>query len=100
MGMHGRDRERCELRLDKLSVLQRYTEVLPQQSLSGASWFVWGHQLVNFIDSKPPGTRFALSAISDGLHLMQGFTDDRSQLLAALDLQGKRPRRSSNSLCP
>lgn len=46
---------------------------------------------MNFIASKPPGTRFALLAVSDGLHLMQGFTDDRSQLLAALDLQGKRP---------
>jgi len=49
------------------------------------------HQLVKFIDSKPAGTRFAVLVISDGLHLVQGFTDDRELLLKALDLNGKTP---------
>jgi VWFA-related protein len=48
-------------------------------------------QLVNFIDSKPQGSRFALLAIPDGLHLIQGFTSDKQLLLTALDPAGKTP---------
>ncbi|HEY4903157.1 MAG TPA: VWA domain-containing protein [Candidatus Sulfotelmatobacter sp.] len=42
-------------------------------------------QLLKFIDDKPSGTRFAVFALADGLHLVQGFTDDKSKLSAALD---------------
>jgi VWFA-related protein len=48
-------------------------------------------QLIKFIDSKPPGTRFALIVLSDGLHLVQGFTNDKQLLLKALDPEGHTP---------
>jgi VWFA-related protein len=41
-------------------------------------------QLWNFVSSKPEGARFAIFVLSDGLHLVQGFTDDRQQLLSVL----------------
>ena len=49
------------------------------------------HQLVKFMESKPQGTVFCVMAVSDGLHLIQGFTSDRKKLLAAFDLYGKTP---------
>jgi len=42
-------------------------------------------QLLKFISSKPEGTRFAALVLSDGIHLVHGFTDDRDQLYAAMD---------------
>jgi VWFA-related protein len=45
-------------------------------------------QLLKFISDKPAGTRFAIFCLSDGLHLIQGFTDDQTQLLAALSTSG------------
>jgi|SRR5580658_4049647 VWFA-related protein len=42
-------------------------------------------QLLKFIGGKPAGTRFAIFAFSDGLHLVQGFTSDQKRLYAALD---------------
>ncbi len=48
-------------------------------------------QLLKFVAGKPPGSRFALLAISDGLHLIQGFTTDKKLLNAALDPEGKTP---------
>ncbi|MGA8432032.1 MAG: VWA domain-containing protein [Candidatus Sulfotelmatobacter sp.] len=42
-------------------------------------------QLLKFINDKPSGTRFGVFALADGLHLVQGFTDDKSKLSAALD---------------
>ena len=42
-------------------------------------------QLLKFVNDKPSGTRFAVFALADGLHLLQGFTDDKSKLSAALD---------------
>lgn len=42
-------------------------------------------QLLKFIQDKPPGTRFAVFVLSDGLHLVQGFTDDQKQLASVLD---------------
>lgn len=42
-------------------------------------------QLLKFIQDKPPGTRFAVFVLSDGLHLVQGFTDDQKQLAKVLD---------------
>ncbi|HEX4425650.1 MAG TPA: VWA domain-containing protein [Terriglobales bacterium] len=45
-------------------------------------------QLLEFIGNKPAGTRFAIFVLSDGLHMIQGFTDDRNQLVAAVDPNG------------
>ncbi len=42
-------------------------------------------QLLKFIENKPEGARFAIFVRSDGLHLIQGFTSDKQQLLAAID---------------
>jgi VWFA-related protein len=41
--------------------------------------------LLQFIDAKPQGTRFAVFVLSDGLYLTQGFTDDHALLAAAVD---------------
>ena len=48
-------------------------------------------QLIKFINSKSAGTRFALIVLSDGLHLVQGFTNDKQLLLTALDPEGHTP---------
>ena len=42
-------------------------------------------QLLKFIKSKPAGTRFALFVTTDKLRLVQGFTDDKDVLYAALN---------------
>lgn len=48
-------------------------------------------ELLDFIETKPEGTRFALFVLSDELRLVQGFTDDRKELLDALDPHSPRP---------
>jgi VWFA-related protein len=48
-------------------------------------------QLLKFINERPAGTRFAIVALSDGPHLIQGFTADKQLLAAALDISGKTP---------
>jgi VWFA-related protein len=48
-------------------------------------------QLLNFIAAKPPGARFAVFVLSDGLRLIQGFTADQTQLFAAMDPKTPRP---------
>jgi VWFA-related protein len=48
-------------------------------------------QLVKFIEAKPAGARFAIFVSSDGLHLVQGFTSDKQELLAAVDPKSSRP---------
>jgi VWFA-related protein len=47
-------------------------------------------QMLKFILKKPLGTRFAIFVLSDGLHQVQGFTEDRNQLADAVD--PKNPR--------
>jgi VWFA-related protein len=42
-------------------------------------------QLAQFMASKPAGTRFALFLLAEDFHLVQGFTTDPQQLLAAFD---------------
>ncbi len=42
-------------------------------------------QVLKFIKSKPAGTRFAVFVTTDKLYLVQGFTEDKDQLYAALD---------------
>jgi VWFA-related protein len=48
-------------------------------------------QVLKFINSKPAGTRFALFMRSDGLYLVQGFTEDKNLLFAALDPKNSKP---------
>lgn len=48
-------------------------------------------ELVNFIESKPEGTRFAVFVRTNGLHLVQGFTSDKAKLERAIDPH--HPRR-------
>jgi VWFA-related protein len=48
-------------------------------------------QMIKFIQSKPEGARFAIFVRSDGLHLVQGFTADKSLLYSAFDLHPPRP---------
>ena len=47
-------------------------------------------QLLKFIRSKPLGTRFAIFVFSDGLYLVQGFTEDRNLLADAVDAKSPR----------
>jgi VWFA-related protein len=47
-------------------------------------------QTLKFINSKPAGTRFAIFVRSDGLYLVQGFTEDKQLLFAALDPQNPK----------
>lgn len=47
---------------------------------------MWARQeLLKFVKDKPEGTRFAVFLVSDGLHLVQGFTSDREKIVAAVD---------------
>ncbi len=57
----------------ELTVNQHYDQMFGRQ------------QLLKFIQNKPEGARFAIFVRSDGLHLIQGFTSDKQQLLAAID---------------
>ncbi len=47
-------------------------------------------QLQDFIGSKPQGARFAIFALTDTLHLVQGFTEGRDRLLAAVSPQSNQ----------
>jgi len=49
-------------------------------------------QLLKFIRSKPLGTRFAVFVVSDGLHLVQGFTENRNLLADAVDPKNPHSR--------
>ena len=48
-------------------------------------------QVLKFIRSKPAGTRFAIFVTTDKLRLIQGFTDDKDLLYAALDPYHPKP---------
>ncbi len=48
-------------------------------------------QILKFIGSKPAGTRFAIFVTSDMLRLVQGFTDDKDLLYAALNPNHPKP---------
>lgn len=48
-------------------------------------------EVLKFINSKPAGTRFALFVRSDSLYLVQGFTEDKDLLFAALDPKNPKP---------
>jgi VWFA-related protein len=48
-------------------------------------------QMVKFIQEKPEGARFCIFVWSDGVHLIQGFTSDKAQLMAAIDPNSSKP---------
>jgi len=48
-------------------------------------------QLLKFARSKPLGTRFAVFVLSDGLYLLQGFTEDRNRLADVVDPKISHP---------
>jgi VWFA-related protein len=48
-------------------------------------------QLLKFARSKPLGTRFSVFVLSDGLHLLQGFTEDRNRLADIVDPKSSHP---------
>jgi VWFA-related protein len=48
-------------------------------------------QVMKFIKSMPEGERMAIFVRSDGLYLVQGFTDDKATLYATLDPQNPKP---------
>jgi VWFA-related protein len=53
---------------------------------------MWARQeAIQFIKSKPEGTRFAIFVHSDFLHMIQGFTDEKDLLYAALDPRHPKP---------
>jgi VWFA-related protein len=54
-------------------------------------------QLLKFIKSKPEGARFAIFVLSDGLHLVQGFSSDPGRLLED-GSKGRRPACRSFSM--
>jgi VWFA-related protein len=49
-------------------------------------------QLLKFVRSKPLGTRFAIFVVTDNLHLIQGFTEDRNLLADAVDPKNPHSR--------
>jgi len=52
---------------------------------------MWSRQQVlKFVSSKPAGTRFAIFVTTDKLYLVQGFTDDKDALYAAVE--GNHPK--------
>jgi VWFA-related protein len=49
-------------------------------------------QLRKFIQNKPPGSRFAIFVFYDTLRMLQGFTDDETQLDTAVNSRSTWPR--------
>jgi VWFA-related protein len=52
--------------------------------------------LLKFIRSKPSGSRFAVFLLYNNLEMIQGFTDNQSQLLSVLDSRKTWPRPEAN----
>jgi len=48
-------------------------------------------QILKFINNKPSGTRFAIFVRTDSLYMVQGFTEDKNLLFAAMDPQNPKP---------
>ena len=62
-----------------------YVLLLDLVNTEGADQMWARQELLKFIKQKPEGTRFAVFLLSDGLHLVQGFTSDREEVFAAVD---------------
>lgn len=52
-------------------------------------------EIVKFLRNRPVGSRFAIFVLADALHLVQGFTDDERQLVAAMNRKETGPHSSS-----
>lgn len=48
-------------------------------------------EIVKFLQNRPAGSRFAIFVLGDTLHLLQGFTDDENQLVAAMNRKETNP---------
>lgn len=48
-------------------------------------------EIVKFLHNRPAGSRFAIFVLGDTLHLLHGFTDDESQLVAAMNRKEANP---------
>lgn len=48
-------------------------------------------EIVKFLHNRPAGSRFAIFVLGDTLHLLQGFTDDEKQLVAAMNRKEAGP---------
>jgi VWFA-related protein len=48
-------------------------------------------EIVKFLANPPQGSRFAIFVLGDTLHLLQGFTDDKTQLVAAMNRKDANP---------
>ena len=53
-------------------------------------------QLLQFLKQRSVSSQVAIFVLSDKLHLLQGFTDDENQLIAALNTQNAGPYRSGS----
>jgi len=51
--------------------------------------------MVKFIKSQPPGSRTAIFVLSDRLHMLEGFTDDDTRLLAAINSKSAGTQQST-----
>jgi VWFA-related protein len=57
-------------------------------------------QLLQFLKQRSASSQVAIFVLSDRLHMLQGFTDDENQLIAALNSQNAQPYKSSNLQSP
>ena len=48
-------------------------------------------EIVKFLQNRAAGGRFAIFVLGDSLHLLQGFTDDETQLVAAMNRKEADP---------
>jgi len=62
-----------------------YVLLLDLLNMNVADQPVAREALLKFVRRKPLGTRFAVFVLSDGLYLVQGFTEDRNRLADVLD---------------
>jgi VWFA-related protein len=67
-----------------------YVLLLDLLNMSVADQPVAREALLKFVRHKPLGTRFAIFVLSDGLYLVQGFTEDRNRLAEVLDPKHSR----------
>jgi VWFA-related protein len=54
------------------------------------------NEIVKFLKNRPAGGRFAIFVLTDTLHLVQGFTDDGQQLVAAMNRKEAGPRSTAS----
>ena len=62
-----------------------YVILLDLVNTEAADQMTARQQVLKFIQNKPAGTRFAVFVTTDKLYLVQGFTEDKDLLYAALD---------------